>query len=86
MIDDKIAKNRRKQQQKENIYDKYCIICHKPFASKGKEPVGTCPDCSKERYCDRCCQEISYYEYMTNGGLCNECAELVEFGDDEDND
>lgn len=66
----------------ENIYTKQCRYCGKTFVGKNKDPFGVCPDCEQERYCDRCCQEIDYYEYMTNGGLCNECAEEIEYGDD----
>lgn len=84
MIDDKEAKLRRNLKLEENIYTKQCIYCGKTFIGKNKDPFGICQDCETEKYCDRCCQEITYYEYMTNGGLCNECAELVEYGDDTD--
>lgn len=66
----------------ENIYDKTCMYCGKTFTGKNKDPFGVCPDCATEKYCDRCCQEISYVEYMTNAGLCDECAEELEYGDD----
>lgn len=84
MIDDKEAKLRRNLKLEENIYTKQCIYCGKTFIGKNKDPFGICQDCETEKYCDRCCHEITYYEYMTNGGLCNECAKLVEYGDDTD--
>lgn len=83
MIDDYEAKLRRKQKQEENTYSKHCLYCGKEFIGKNKDPFGICPECETEKYCDRCCQEISYYEYMTNSGLCNECADEIEFGDDK---
>lgn len=66
----------------ENIYNKTCMYCGKTFIGKNKDPFGVCPDCATEKYCDRCCQEISYVEYMTNAGLCEDCAEELEYGDD----
>lgn len=66
----------------EDIYNKTCMYCGKTFIGKNKDPFGVCPDCATEKYCDRCCQEISYVEYMTNAGLCEDCAEELEYGDD----
>lgn len=82
MIDDEMAKNIRKQKQVENIYEKQCMYCNKTFLGKGNSLFGICPECETEKYCDRCCQEVSYIEYMANSGLCDECAEELEFGDD----
>ena len=66
----------------ENIYDKTCLYCGKTFIGKNSDQFGVCPDCESEKYCDRCCQEISYVEYMSNAGLCDDCAEELEYGDD----
>lgn len=79
MINDELAKNRRKMKQAENYYNKTCMYCGKSFVGKNKDQFGICPDCEQEKYCDRCCQEISYVEYMTNGGLCDECADEIEY-------
>lgn len=62
----------------ENIYNKTCIKCGKTYYSKGKAPVGECPDClSKEEYfCNRCGQPIDYWEYNDNvEGYCEDCME-----------
>lgn len=66
----------------ENTYNKTCIYCGKTYIGKNKDPFGVCSECEEEKYCDRCCQEIGYYEYMSNGGLCNECAEELEYEND----
>lgn len=74
MVDDELAKNRRIQKQAENVYSKQCLYCGKSFLGKGKDIFGICPECEQEKYCDNCGQEIDYYEYMDNNGLCDECA------------
>ena len=33
---------------------------------------------TQEQYCNRCAQEITYTEYMLNGGLCDDCQENEE--------
>lgn len=33
---------------------------------------------TREHYCNKCAQEITYNEYMLNGGLCDECQEDEE--------
>jgi len=66
----------------ENYYTKQCMYCGQTFVGKNSDPFGVCSQCEEEKYCDRCCQEIGYYEYMSNNGLCNECAEEIEFGED----
>lgn len=68
--------------ENENIYSKHCLYCGKEYIGKNKDPFGICPQCEQEKYCDRCGQEINYYEYMANCGLCEECAEEIEYGDD----
>ena len=65
----------------ENIYNKTCIKCGKTYYSKGKAPVGECPDClSKEEYfCNKCGQPIDYREYNDNAeGYCEDCMEQEE--------
>lgn len=65
-------------------YTSKCIECGKEYQNMHNVPFGMCPDCLENHmeYCDRCCQEITYYEYMENCGLCDECAEEIEFEDD----
>lgn len=65
-------------------FEKRCRYCGKTFLGKGEAPYGICPDCEQEKYCDRCCQEISYHEYMGNGGLCDECADIMYNGEQDD--
>ena len=65
----------------ENLYDKQCIICGRIYTSKGKAPVGECPEClSKEEYfCNRCGQPIDYQEYNNSvEGYCEDCLEEEE--------
>lgn len=62
----------------ENMYDKVCINCGKTYTSRGKAPVGMCPDCLKEEeyFCNKCGQQIDYWEYNSNvEGYCEDCFE-----------
>lgn len=62
----------------ENIYDKKCVECGKTYTSKGKAPVGVCPECLSEHvyFCNKCGQQIDYWEYNSNvDGYCEDCYE-----------
>ena len=62
----------------EDVYAKVCVVCGKTYYSKGKAPCGMCSECeSKEEYfCNRCGQQIDYWEYNSNvEGYCEDCYE-----------
>ncbi len=73
----------------DNTYNAKCIKCGKTYKSRGKAPVGECPEClsKEERFCNRCGQPIDYWEYESNvEGYCEECweEECNTEPDDED--
>lgn len=61
-----------------DFYTKVCENCNQVFIVDPKNITNMCPECINKTFCDRCCKECTYKEYLTNAGLCDECAEIVE--------
>lgn len=60
------------------MYKSKCIFCGEEFINAINTPVSICEDCkqSREYFCNKCGQTISYDEYMSNfEGYCEDCWE-----------